>query len=289
MSDDEEKEQPLDPPLIEAHMAISHSTDLAPLSSPSASDAAAYPVTEHSTRILPSSMMMMEPFDETGLDFSMREGAVYPFEDHRHRRLGFAAAIVLHLLVMALVLLAAWLFGIKNLRQLMAGPVLQSPPPETIQVVLLQEDDPPPPPTLHPEFIIQKLIQPPAPKPIVRPPPKPPPPVPIVQHKASKAVPTAMKAPASRGNLTVVVGSGSFPAPIYPAEAQRGRIQGTVLVDVLFDGSGHVASVSLAQSSGSRILDDAARDTIKHDWFNVSYANVHASVPIKFDLRAGVH
>ena len=61
------------------------------------------------------------------------------------------------------------------------------------------------------------------------------------------------------------------------------------MIDVTFDSGGHVSSASISQSSGSRILDDAARETITHDWFNASYANVHSLVPVTFNLKAGVH
>ena len=229
--DENDNQEPVEMPLIEGAPPLSHSTDIPQLSIPSSSDEASYPVYSHSPLILPSSRMTREPFDDTGLDLSLIEGTVYPFEEERHRRVGLVASVVIHLFLAAVVLLAAWFFGIRSLRQFMAGPVHQSPPPDSIQVVLLQDDEIPPPPTPHPEFIIQKLIQPPAPKPLVikPPPPKPPPPRPVVQHKAIKAAPTpavATNSASNSGALKVVVGSGSFPAPDYPPEADLARIQG---------------------------------------------------------------
>jgi periplasmic protein TonB len=52
--------------------------------------------------------------------------------------------------------------------------------------------------------------------------------------------------------------------PRYPIDARRKREQGTVLLAVTLAPDGHVASVSIARSSGFASLDDAARDAVRH-------------------------
>ncbi len=48
------------------------------------------------------------------------------------------------------------------------------------------------------------------------------------------------------------------PAPDYPAQAQDRGMQGQVILKVHVLASGHADNVTVAKSSGFRILDDAA-------------------------------
>jgi protein TonB len=59
---------------------------------------------------------------------------------------------------------------------------------------------------------------------------------------------------------------GSFPEPRYPGTALRNRYQGTVLVEIMVDGSGAVSSAKVQKSSGFPTLDDAALDVVKNRW-----------------------
>jgi protein TonB len=53
------------------------------------------------------------------------------------------------------------------------------------------------------------------------------------------------------------------PAPPYPADAWRARIQGRVVLKVVVEGSGLVGDVAVHASSGSTSLDDAALMTVR--------------------------
>jgi protein TonB len=46
---------------------------------------------------------------------------------------------------------------------------------------------------------------------------------------------------------------------VYPYEARRRRLQGTVLLDFVVDGRGRVVSAEVASSSGHNLLDQEAR------------------------------
>lgn len=52
--------------------------------------------------------------------------------------------------------------------------------------------------------------------------------------------------------------------PRYPPEARRRRQQGTVVLQVALDAAGQVTDVAVVSSSGSRALDDAGADAIRH-------------------------
>ena len=56
------------------------------------------------------------------------------------------------------------------------------------------------------------------------------------------------------------------PAPAYPRDALRRRIEGTVLLQVLVDADGRPLDVLVQQSSGNRLLDDAARQQVLKRW-----------------------
>lgn len=53
------------------------------------------------------------------------------------------------------------------------------------------------------------------------------------------------------------------PAPPYPAEARRRRWEGTALLNVRVSAQGHAAAVSVQQSSGHTVLDEAALAAVR--------------------------
>lgn len=81
--------------------------------------------------------------------------------------------------------------------------------------------------------------------------------------------------------------------PAYPIQALRAGVQGTVLLKVLVDSSGKPAQAAIERSSGSRILDDAARRHVLAAWrFHPAMRDGHAIqawalVPVKFNLSQG--
>lgn len=81
------------------------------------------------------------------------------------------------------------------------------------------------------------------------------------------------------------------PKPSYPPAALRQGIEGRVLVRVLVDANGQPAAVELAESSGSRLLDDAALETLRRWRFQPARRNGVAvaqevRVPINFKLQS---
>ncbi|MGE4367444.1 energy transducer TonB [Thermomonas sp.] len=58
----------------------------------------------------------------------------------------------------------------------------------------------------------------------------------------------------------------SAPAPAYPRAALQQRLSGTVLLQVLVDVDGRPLDVTVARSSGYRMLDEAARMQVLKRW-----------------------
>ena len=59
---------------------------------------------------------------------------------------------------------------------------------------------------------------------------------------------------------------GTNPKPLYPRAAQRLGIEGTVLLEVVVRPDGSPSKVSVRKSSGYRMLDDSAADTVRSRW-----------------------
>jgi protein TonB len=76
----------------------------------------------------------------------------------------------------------------------------------------------------------------------------------------------------------------------YPREAIALRQQGTVILRVLVGTDGIPQAIEIDKSSGSRSLDNAARDAVRRWTFQAGTRNgisaaLWARVPIKFDLQ----
>ena len=98
-------------------------------------------------------------------------------------------------------------------------------------------------------------------------------------------------APISTGPSPVQLEYRVAPAPDYPRMALRRGITGTVLLQVLVGVDGNPLEVTIAQSSGNRELDEAARAQVLRRWsFQPATKNGQAvqaigMVPIEFALR----
>ncbi|HSD17612.1 MAG TPA: TonB family protein [Thermomonas sp.] len=98
-------------------------------------------------------------------------------------------------------------------------------------------------------------------------------------------------APTATGPSPVQLAYLSAPAPTYPRMAKQRGITGTVLLQVLVGIDGRPLEVTVAQSSGSRELDEAARAQVLKRWsFQPASKNGQAvqaigMVPIQFALR----
>lgn len=80
------------------------------------------------------------------------------------------------------------------------------------------------------------------------------------------------------------------PAPDYPLDARRNQQEGRVLLLVQLDANGRVLQVTLRESSGWPLLDDAARETVRQWRFSPATPGTATSssrilVPIRFSLR----
>ena len=84
----------------------------------------------------------------------------------------------------------------------------------------------------------------------------------------------------------------SNPAPRYPPDAFRNRLEGRVVLVVRIDESGTVSGIDILKSSGVKSLDQSALETVKQWRFlparraGVPIAAV-VKVPIRFSIRAG--
>lgn len=78
-------------------------------------------------------------------------------------------------------------------------------------------------------------------------------------------------------------------APEYPASSLRKNESGTVMIRAEIDAVGSVKKVSVAQSSGSRALDKAAREAVSNWQFSPKLVNGEAVesellIPVDFKL-----
>src|SRR3989454_2148144 len=82
---------------------------------------------------------------------------------------------------------------------------------------------------------------------------------------------------------------GYTPLPSYPAAAREQRVEGVVVLSILVGVDGRVVDVSVAASSGSRVLDNAAFSAVKKWTFVPARRGPRAvesvvEVPVKFAL-----
>lgn len=78
--------------------------------------------------------------------------------------------------------------------------------------------------------------------------------------------------------------------PVYPDEARRKGVQGKVLLVVKVTPQGNAMDISIAHSSGYRLLDTAARDAVSHWRFvparrDGQIVESRVIVPVEFRLE----
>lgn len=92
------------------------------------------------------------------------------------------------------------------------------------------------------------------------------------------------------GNSDATIAYETATPPDYPIIAVREGVQGTVLLRVLVDATGKPVQVVILKSSGSRDLDNAAREHVLAAWrFHPAQRDgraiqAWAQVPVKFSL-----
>ncbi len=175
-----------------------------------------------------------------------------------------------------------------------------TPPPEPVPVVNSNPDPPEPPPEIVPEPIVEEPLPPepepdPIPEPTVAPKPikKPEIPKPVAKPapapktpRISKPVPTKPAPVFSEARADT---SKNRP-PRYPDIARRNGWEGRCIVRVRVSSSGRVLSVSIQQSSGYGVLDQAALQTVRGWKFHArksggSTVDGTVEVPVNFSLR----
>lgn len=143
-----------------------------------------------------------------------------------------------------------------------------TPPPEDIPV-----PEAPPPPEIQPEFHEEQT-----------PPPKPQKPNTKVQPIKAPQVAGPPKPPgmvsAAQGKAAAI----SAPRPDYPYEARRNHVTGSGVCVVTVDSaSGSVTDATMAQSTGSPILDNSATSAFKRWRFKPGSVS-RVKIPITYTM-----
>jgi protein TonB len=178
--------------------------------------------------------------------------------------------IALIVAIGAAVAFHAVIFNAFN-RPLTLAPLLPKVQPMALEIA--PPPPPPPPPVIQPKPVPQVV----AAKPIARQPP--PPSVPVVQSAPDTTEPSAdtvqvatappppapvVAKPAPPPEPSLYAGGYlTPPSPNYPPEAQKRGLQGRVMLKVHVLASGEPDIVTVANSSGFDILDEAAVKGVK--------------------------
>jgi len=171
----------------------------------------------------------------------------------------WSAAIALHLLALLLLLIPATYQAVQV-------------PRDKTTVRLIEKTPPPPPPPVRVEpKEVARVVPKPHAQPVA---PALPAPTATVEETQGIALPAAEPSPPqlapSVDSSTPLSGAQlqyrSAPPPTYPVPALRNHEQGTVLLRVEVDSSGQPVAVSIERSSGSRNLDQAARQQVLRHW-----------------------
>ena len=167
---------------------------------------------------------------------------------------------------------------------LLTPPAPPAPPPPPPPVVRKQPPKPPPiiaaapSPSPEPPAFVAPPVPEPTPPVMVTPEPPPPPPAPPPPPPQPKVIPAT------------AVRYVNPPAPVYPAQSQRLREAGLVLLRVEIGVDGRARQVLVARSSGFARLDDAAASAVRAARFapyteNGTALVVWTQVPIEFELE----
>jgi periplasmic protein TonB len=142
----------------------------------------------------------------------------------------------------------------KIIEEVKTPPPDKPPPPPPPKLVA-----PPPPFIPPPEVVVQVPVQP-APAITAVVPTPPPAPIPPPAAPAPTPAPQPVHVPV---RTPPVVQAASCEKPPYPSAARRANETGTVLLTFLIDTNGSVVESKVERSSGSRRLDEAARQGLE--------------------------
>ena len=140
-----------------------------------------------------------------------------------------------------------------------------TPPPEDIPL-----PEPPPPPDIKPEYVEEST---------------PPPKQPKQQKVAPIKAPQVAGRPGTMSISSAKVSAISAPRPQYPYEARSRHITGSGVCVVTVDtASGNVTGATMAQSTGSPILDNAATSAFQRWRFKAGAVSSRVKIPITFTM-----
>lgn len=204
---------------------------------------------------------------------------------HATRSFAMALTLSLNLAILLFALRPSTPFPVQVPIPLSLQATILQPPPAVVPL--------PPVPTLR---VVRHVTPPNMHAAIAHPAPIPIPAVSAITPVAplpthATAVTTNAIATAADSEATIAYATATPPA--YPIQALRAGVQGTVLLKVLVDASGKPVQVAIKRSSGSRTLDDAARQHVLAAWrFHPAIREGHAIeawalVPVQFNLGRG--
>lgn len=210
---------------------------------------------------------------------------------------GVSSAIALHIIAFGVLMMPAQV------------PMPSAPEIRTRFEPVFRDPPPPPPPPIEVEVVERARV---VPKPETPTPPR------RETVKAQDTVPTSTNLPTfdppvivdqgesvvtpSGGSDVAIPGDGqpvsgialqylSNPKPVYPRDALRSGLQGTVMLRVVVDEAGNPVEVGIQTSSGHRALDRAAREQVLRKWkFVPARQNGRAvravgTVPVAFSIN----
>ena len=112
----------------------------------------------------------------------------------------------------------------------------------------------------------------------------------VLPQPADLAPTNSFDAPVAGQSFVQIVADVS-PAPPYPAQALKRRLSGEVMLRVRVDARGRPVEASIETSSGSTLLDEAARKFVLARWHFVpamqdgAAVEAQALIPINFVLQ----
>lgn len=192
-----------------------------------------------------------------------------------------AGVIALHALVLMLLLLPA------------QRPA-SAPTADEVSMIVVPEVRRIPKPIPLPKPIERRTAPVPAPRPIIETvTPVDTSPSPVDQYVPPQPVdvaPNNFGAPTPTPSFVQIVADVS-PAPPYPVQALKRRLAGEVMLRVRIDARGRPVEASIESSSGSRLLDEAARKFVLARWHFLPATQdgapieAQALIPINFVLQ----
>jgi len=105
----------------------------------------------------------------------------------------------------------------------------------------------------------------------------------IVQPKAHEPVPPAEPMPIALTLSALKAVATNAPLPDYPYQAKRAHVTGSGICNLVVDGqSGRVTSATMAESTGSNVLDKVTTDTFGRWRFKPGTVGL-VTVPITYE------